>query len=178
MQSTFRLVDECADKIGHFREGFIFAKLRRWRFCRNIFLFYSFFLFYHFLRYLGCAIVVFKFKVHEESGLQLFKIAQPHQICETRLIIVHSICHKAVPWENMSSGFATNLQKPEISACVFSQWLLLVAYANSLDPDQVRQNVGPDLDPSCLSLWWLFLKILKTIILKKISRRQKHEKMT
>ena len=29
---------------------------------------------------------------------------------------------------------------------------LLTSYANSLDPDQVRQNVGSDLDPTCLPL--------------------------
>ena len=28
---------------------------------------------------------------------------------------------------------------------------------NSLDPDQARQNVGPDLDPNCLTLM-VFLK--------------------
>ena len=27
---------------------------------------------------------------------------------------------------------------------------LLITFANSLDPDQVLQNVGPDLDPNCL----------------------------
>ena len=27
---------------------------------------------------------------------------------------------------------------------------LLITFANSLDPDQDQQNVGPDLDPSCL----------------------------
>ena len=27
-------------------------------------------------------------------------------------------------------------------------------FANSLGPDQARQNVGPDLDPNCLTLWW------------------------
>ena len=27
---------------------------------------------------------------------------------------------------------------------------LLITFANSLDPDQDRQNVGPDLDPICL----------------------------
>ena len=27
----------------------------------------------------------------------------------------------------------------------------LFAFANSLDPDQARQNVGPDLDPNCLT---------------------------
>ena len=27
----------------------------------------------------------------------------------------------------------------------------LITFANSLDPDQARQNVGPDLDPNCLT---------------------------
>ena len=40
---------------------------------------------------------------------------------------------------------------------------LLITFANSLDPDQARQNVrpdqarqnvGPDLDPNCLTLRW------------------------
>ena len=29
---------------------------------------------------------------------------------------------------------------------------LLIIFAYSLDPDQDRQNVGPDLDPNCLTL--------------------------
>ena len=29
---------------------------------------------------------------------------------------------------------------------------LLITFANSLDSDQDRQNVGPDLDPNCLTL--------------------------
>ena len=28
---------------------------------------------------------------------------------------------------------------------------LLITFANSLDPDQAQQNVGPDLDPNCLT---------------------------
>ena len=28
---------------------------------------------------------------------------------------------------------------------------LLIIFANSLDPDQARRNVGPDLDPNCLT---------------------------
>ena len=28
---------------------------------------------------------------------------------------------------------------------------LLVTFSNSLDPDQARQNVGPDLDPNHLT---------------------------
>ena len=31
---------------------------------------------------------------------------------------------------------------------------LLITSANSLDPDQARQNVGPDLDPICLTFRW------------------------
>ena len=27
----------------------------------------------------------------------------------------------------------------------------VITFANSLDPDQARQNVGPDLDPNCLT---------------------------
>ena len=33
-----------------------------------------------------------------------------------------------------------------------NQCRLQIAFENSLDPDQARQNVGPDLDPKCLSL--------------------------
>ena len=29
---------------------------------------------------------------------------------------------------------------------------LLLTFANSLDPDEARLYVGPDLDPSCLTL--------------------------
>ena len=29
---------------------------------------------------------------------------------------------------------------------------LLITFANSLDPDQDRQNVSPDLNPNCLTL--------------------------
>ena len=29
---------------------------------------------------------------------------------------------------------------------------MLISFANSLDPDQARQNVGPDLDPNPLTL--------------------------
>ena len=29
---------------------------------------------------------------------------------------------------------------------------LLITYANSLDPDQAQQSIGPDLDPNCLTV--------------------------
>ena len=31
-----------------------------------------------------------------------------------------------------------------------------ITFANRLDRDQARQNVGPDLDPICLALRWYF----------------------
>ena len=31
---------------------------------------------------------------------------------------------------------------------------LPITFANRLDPEQVRQNVGPDLDSICLPLRW------------------------
>ena len=31
---------------------------------------------------------------------------------------------------------------------------LLITFLNSLDPDQARQNVGPGLDPNCLTPRW------------------------
>ena len=54
---------------------------------------------------------------------------------------------------------------------------LLVTFANSLDPDQARQNVQPDLDPNCLMV---FLKdfFFKKLIKIKICRQQKkHAKL-
>ena len=51
---------------------------------------------------------------------------------------------------------------------------LLITFANSLDLDQARQNVGPDLDPNCLTLWWYSRKIFfKNVNLKKKHRWQK-----
>ena len=44
---------------------------------------------------------------------------------------------------------------------------LLIAFSNSLDTDQDRQNVGPDLDPNCLTLVIGFLKeFFEKVILK------------
>ena len=31
---------------------------------------------------------------------------------------------------------------------------LLITFANSLEPDQAQHNVGPDLDPNCLTPGW------------------------
>ena len=57
---------------------------------------------------------------------------------------------------NFSQGFS---QKVVPTSCFLFHSLpargdfccLLITFANSLDPDQARQNVGPDLDPYCLA---------------------------
>ena len=57
---------------------------------------------------------------------------------------------------NFSQGFS---QKVVSTSCfVFNSLAakgdscpLLITFANSLDQDQARQDVGPDLDPTCLT---------------------------
>ena len=45
---------------------------------------------------------------------------------------------------------------------------LLITLANSLDQVQAQLKVGHDLDPNCLTLWWISRKkFLKKFILKK-----------
>ena len=41
---------------------------------------------------------------------------------------------------------------------------LLITFASSLDPDQARQNVGPDLDPNCDALMVFLNHFLKKLI--------------
>ena len=53
-------------------------------------------------------------------------------------------------------------------------WRLLITFANSLDQDQEWQNVGPDLDPICITLSLYSQKnFLKKFILKKKSADDK-----
>ena len=51
----------------------------------------------------------------------------------------------------------------------------MITFANSLDPDHARQNVGPDLDPICLTLLQMEFpkEFLEKVDFEKISRRQK-----
>ena len=51
---------------------------------------------------------------------------------------------------------------------------LLIIFANSLDPDQERQNVGPDLGPNRFDSLIVFLK---DFFLKVSRLQQKHEKL-
>ena len=43
----------------------------------------------------------------------------------------------------------------------------ILNFANSLDPDQDRQNVGPDLDPNLLTLKVFMKDFFEKLILKK-----------
>ena len=51
---------------------------------------------------------------------------------------------------------------------------LLITFANSLDPDQAQQNVGLDLEPNCLTLWYSGKVLLEMLILKKSTNEKKH----
>ena len=48
---------------------------------------------------------------------------------------------------------------------------MLITFANSLDPDQARYNVGPVIGPNCLTLT-VFLK--KNVLLKKYQHYHAH----
>ena len=52
---------------------------------------------------------------------------------------------------------------------------LLITFANSLDSDQARQNVGTDLDPT-VTLWWYSWKIFCKIQLKKKPKHSTDDK--
>ena len=47
-------------------------------------------------------------------------------------------------------------------------------FLNSLDPDQARQNDGPDLDPICLTLrWYSWIFFIEKVDIEKNSRQKK-----
>ena len=52
---------------------------------------------------------------------------------------------------------------------------LTITFTNCLEPDQARQNVGPDLDPNCLTLSWYFWKML---LKKKVNFKTKNQQTT
>ena len=44
---------------------------------------------------------------------------------------------------------------------------LLITFSNSLNPDQDRQTVGPDLDPNCLTLYSVPVKMFLKVNFEK-----------
>ena len=51
---------------------------------------------------------------------------------------------------------------------------LLIIFANSLDPDQAQQNVGPDLHPNCLTLWQYSWQIFFEKVKQKKKKKKKN----
>ena len=45
-------------------------------------------------------------------------------------------------------------------------------FTNNLDPDQAQYNIGPALDPNCLTLMSFMKQFKKKMIIDKISRWQ------
>ena len=73
-----------------------------------------------------------------------------------RIVVANTLAKwkKLEPNEiNFSQGFS---QKVSTSCFVFNSLPAMSAdnLYNSLDPDQARQNVGPNLDPNCLTPGW------------------------
>ena len=55
---------------------------------------------------------------------------------------------------------------------------LLITFANSLDPDQARHSVGPDLSPNCLTLMVFLKEFFKKVDFEKNQQTtNKHEKL-
>ena len=48
--------------------------------------------------------------------------------------------------------YCSNIICCNLTLSLLVETCLLITFANNLDPDQDRQNVGPDLDPNCLTL--------------------------
>ena len=51
----------------------------------------------------------------------------------------------------------------------------MITFANSLDPDQARQNIGPDLDLNCLTMMVFLKEFFEKVYFEKISKN--HEKL-
>ena len=70
-----------------------------------------------------------------------------------------------------------SIQKTEKNHCLFTySRYLLITFANSLDPDHVGQNVGPDLDSNCLTLWVFLKDFLEKVDFEKNQQTtKKHE---
>ena len=76
-----------------------------------------------------------------------------------------------------SSFFADSFLLLTLSLLTGDIFHLLITFANSLDPDQDQQDVGPDLDPKLFDSLIVFLKeIFEKVILKKVSKQHKHVK--
>ena len=111
--------------------------------------------------------------LHEDCILEI-------QRFKTQIQITDDYCCKEL-WTRIWSSLQQHNQYNISWGCSFNSFLancdfchLLITLANSLDPDQDRQNVGPDLDPNCLTLWWYSWKnFRKKLILERNPQRMR-----
>ena len=54
----------------------------------------------------------------------------------------------------------------------FNFFHLQISFANSLDLDKFWQNIGHDVDPNCLTLWWCSWRVNHFIIYKVMKYRK------
>ena len=64
----------------------------------------------------------------------------------------HIKCQVITLWKSHMASSAAVIFTALASTIFAYQCRLLIDFANSLDPDQSRSLVGPDLDPNCLAL--------------------------
>ena len=89
------------------------------------------------------------------SRIMLCILLQPGRLSRTKMIITLTFIQQ-LPGTSccrrLYSGW-TILHRPSSNSLAAGDFCrLLKTFANSLDPDQARRNVGPDLGPSCLTL--------------------------
>ena len=73
----------------------------------------------------------------------------------SELVVANTLAKKLEPNEiNFSQGFSQKVYKQVVLYLTLCPLCLLITFAYSLDPDQARQNVGPDLDPNWLTPGW------------------------
>ena len=85
------------------------------------------------------------------QGLPWLRICCSQHFSQMEKVVAKSI--------DFSQGFS---QKVVSRSCSVFNFLpasgnfchLLITFASSLNPGQALQNVGPDLDPNCLTPWW------------------------
>ena len=102
--------------------------------------------------------------------LKLISLVMQSSISEVEFQCVKQYFHKFSVLENLRNDFQKSLNFHKLSCMklvttylhfiweLTLPWIgvtfcrLLITLPNSLDPDQDGQNVGPDLDPNCLTL--------------------------
>ena len=101
--------------------------------------------------------------VHFLLGWSHLRLSKVHT--NSRFMMTFS--RNLMTWQNPHKVINTTCTKGWITSISILAHLL-ITFAIRLDQDQDRQNVGPDLDPNYLTLWWYFWKnFSKKLIFKK-----------